>query len=1519
MREEKPLRRSKWKRWAASFLAAALVAQPFSAYADVGQAGSQITEAAGQVKSVQQTKRSARNADAATPSDAALDIKKVVGDTIVSLTSEDLFPAETKAVVTKTPVTDDLKYYAATELGSTGDDLLLFDISLKDGNGDKIELDGREVLVTFSGKTVDAMEKKADEARILYVSTASDAIEISVEEDNVPIENGEISFTATHFSVYGIDPIVNTEGINLYVSPEGDDVTGDGTEEKPYATLAKAGSAAPSGSTIYVMDDLTMKECMRYFNKELTITSIDPEHPVTVTRGEGFAPQNDPARSWYNPALIEVGGTGDALHNRGAALRLENIILDDAGRHEGTLFEWNAGRKEGNLKRVQDSMIASYNGTATIYMGEGAVLRNYGGMSGILITDESKIVMESGSLIEDTEEITHSRGSGALWLAGGELVMEEGSVIQNLVNSARGIYATSGNIEMNGEITGLKASGNAINLNNSTCVLGAAGNVHDNTCATAVIYLRDGSNLTIKGKINDNHGNENLTAVFVVTNGGSSHAVLEEGGEICRNKGGWTNKYGGAVDLQQGNCTFTMNGGIISGNSGFLTGGVQVRKNSARFIMNGGEIRGNSGYIDGVFLYSGEVSAQLNGGTIDEVGIAEKDFGAATKQQAHIDWKGTEIENPIKYMTTKKILGKEIPSLDFTVWTEEKQDIMFGNPSASAKTLLKQFADSMEFTEPKQIVWCADDEAVTKFMMSVPSAYKNSDKPVYVIAVPTDETGAPVTKNGEPFGACGIYTALMASDQKSLEVSFPTPRENGYALGIVQPDMIYGEMTITGPDEIVKVKGKTSYEIPYEVRFKLDLEALEKSKVPVQDCDFCLNLLLDKRLSSMTLEELTSKYTFESKLFTVESITKSEGTLQLICRIKDDIDEEKFEEALGSEHVLKLTALLDGDDFEVGKRLYTSGNFVISQEHQVFSLFPDPNQYYNFVIMGNVWDTLMVDRDGVTVTYLWAGDAPADAEYPCEDGKDMVSAGDAYDALVPEKVPGYTFDGWYTDEACLYRYMNGTELSESITLYGRWRKNGVGPRLITETLPGGEVDQAYSEVLEATGDPVLKFTLLDGALPDGLDLLEDGTIRGILSKAGTFTFTAQVWNSVGTDEKEYTIVIGGKDTPPAPQMEKPVIKTERLPGGKENTAYEQKMEATGDGIIYFTLTDGTLPDGLVLLENGNLRGVPSKAGTFTFSVTARNEAGASEAKTYTVVIAADETQENPPVDPSPEQTPPSITTDKLSSGTAGYAYNQKIEAAGDAPITFSISNGALPDGLKLASDGTISGTTWKTGTFTFTVKAENKAGSAEKSFTIVMNRRSSSGGNSSSGSGSSGSSSGSRTGKTYTAGIDGSWVLINGANHIWNFKLNDGTILKTQWAYVKNPYAIGDQPKEGWFYFFDDGVMAYGWYKDAQGRWYYLHGTSDGMLGTMVTGWHHDTEDGKWYYLNPADGVMVLGWQKIDGKSYYFNPYAPEQTWDYVDGKWTFNGTVSRPYGSMYQNEQTPDGYSVDANGVWIP
>ena len=197
------------------------------------------------------------------------------------------------------------------------------------------------------------------------------------------------------------------------------------------------------------------------------------------------------------------------------------------------------------------------------------------------------------------------------------------------------------------------------------------------------------------------------------------------------------------------------------------------------------------------------------------------------------------------------------------------------------------------------------------------------------------------------------------------------------------------------------------------------------------------------------------------------------------------------------------------------------------------------------------------------------------------------------------------------------------------------------------------------------------------------------------------------------------------------------------------------------------------------------------------------------------------------------------------------------------------------------------------------------------------------------------------SGSTYTAGVNGNWVhmdpedvnspisdpvpenatpVTNPEWHQWKFVLNNGLMLYDQWAYVRNPYAVGDQPKEGWFSFNHDGIMNYGWYLDEEtGKWYWLHRESDGMLGTMETGWHYDDQDGKWYYLDPESGAMLLGWQLIDGNWYYFNPTPAAQTWNYhvSSGGWTYNGSIQRPLGSMYINELTPDGYTVGSDGVW--
>ena len=124
--------------------------------------------------------------------------------------------------------------------------------------------------------------------------------------------------------------------------------------------------------------------------------------------------------------------------------------------------------------------------------------------------------------------------------------------------------------------------------------------------------------------------------------------------------------------------------------------------------------------------------------------------------------------------------------------------------------------------------------------------------------------------------------------------------------------------------------------------------------------------------------------------------------------------------------------------------------------------------------------------------------------------------------------------------------------------------------------------------------------------------------------------------------------------------------------------------------------------------------------------------------------------------------------------------------------------------------------------------------------------------------------------------------------HRWKFFKTDGIMLYDQWAYITNPYAAAGQPAAGWFYFENNGLMKYGWHLDRQSdKWYYLHSISDGMLGTMMTGWHQTPEAETWSF-------------------------------DSMAGIWRFDQSKARPLGSMYADETTPDGYHVNKDGAWV-
>lgn len=296
----------------------------------------------------------------------------------------------------------------------------------------------------------------------------------------------------------------------VYVSATGNDETGDGTQEFPVATLSKAVDVAADGATIYVMSDLTMTKCARYYDKHLTITSGDGG-PYTLTRGDDFGQIQDAARSTYNPALIEVDGTA----KNKSSLTLTNIVLDDAGKKEGSYFIQADSEGDGhttvgsnevpNTDIVQDGIIATYNGVGTITLGNGAILKNYGGMSAVRLAS-GVLVMEAGSQIIDDKEIIREKGTtgsfgpgGALWLQGGTLNMNGGIIggSNGVTMNGRAVFVDSGTANIGGTIQNITGTDAAWHGQNGIAV-----------------HLRSGgeATLTSTGKIN------NVTGEFAGNN-----------------------------------------------------------------------------------------------------------------------------------------------------------------------------------------------------------------------------------------------------------------------------------------------------------------------------------------------------------------------------------------------------------------------------------------------------------------------------------------------------------------------------------------------------------------------------------------------------------------------------------------------------------------------------------------------------------------------------------------------------------------------------------------------------------------------------------------------------------------------------------------------------------------------------------------------------------------------------------------------------------------------------------------
>jgi uncharacterized protein YhjY with autotransporter beta-barrel domain len=260
------------------------------------------------------------------------------------------------------------------------------------------------------------------------------------------------------------------------------------------------------------------------------------------------------------------------------------------------------------------------------------------------------------------------------------------------------------------------------------------------------------------------------------------------------------------------------------------------------------------------------------------------------------------------------------------------------------------------------------------------------------------------------------------------------------------------------------------------------------------------------------------------------------------------------------------------------------------------------------------------------------------------------------------------------------------------------------------TLPAGTAGTAYSQLLTITGGIAPYTVTLTGTLPTGLSF-DTGTLTfsGTPTQSGTFNISVTATDSTGgtaaTVTNNYTLTIA------APSL---TLTPATVPAGTAGVAYSQAFTASG-GIAPYTyaISAGALPAGLSFTAGGLLSGTPTVAGTFNFSVTATDSTtGTAGTVTvaYTLTLSVPTIVVNPPV---------------LPNAVLSVPYNHVINAVGGTqPYTFAVTAGALPAGVTLGTDGTISGAATVTGAFNFTITATDALGfTGSRAYTITVFQR----------------------------------------------------------------------------------------------------------------------------------------------------------------------------------------------------
>lgn len=503
----------------------------------------------------------------------------------------------------------------------------------------------------------------------------------------------------------------------------------------------------------------------------------------------------------------------------------------------------------------------------------------------------------------------------------------------------------------------------------------------------SIIKAASGGTIELKsGAILENNKAAQFGSGILAINGVK---ITMEDGAVIRNNTNRNYELGGGILLGNGS-TFTMNGGEISGNTANGGGGVAII--GSKMVMNGGTISNNSTYKTsgqgsyGAGVYVADYANASGGDTLFTPKSAsfEMNGGKITGNKA-LDYGGGILTFPQQgEKITINIKNGEISENQVTEGSGGAIAAFFGvtELNINGGTLTKNSAKNYG---GGVFLFQATNVTISDGKISENEARKGGGVCLYYNSA-AKQTGGSIENNvanagGGVYGGTYTMTGGVIKDNNNSLTEEARRSTRGDGVYVGTAFNLGGAAEISTNNDVYLEKGAR--------------EAKEGRYINV--------------ISSYTGASTAKPIQIHSEDVTVEG---AEIGTQLV----------RYTTGAGGE---AAAAQADANDIFVPSWKMQKG-LVIGQSKAAGK---------------TDWMTYV---PSIRIQYQWVStDNPSDVTPPADD---YIRTGTAYTAKAQEAThQGYSFKGWFTDDACTLSYTDGTVLSTDTILYGKWEKIATPP------------------------------------------------------------------------------------------------------------------------------------------------------------------------------------------------------------------------------------------------------------------------------------------------------------------------------------------------------------------------------------------------------------------------------------------------------------------------------------------